>query len=61
LTPREEKFARPKALQLPEGSGTIKSMRAFGDKVLVVTDECRLFSVSPEGSVSEVTDPNASA
>lgn len=40
---------------LPEGSGAVESMHAIGRGVCVITDSYRLFLVSPEGDVAEVT------
>ena len=57
MTPREEKFAQSRCLgSFPDGSGAIISVRAFGNVLMALTDEHRLFMISSEGSVSEVTD-----
>jgi hypothetical protein len=41
---------------LPEGSGAIESMHVLGNGLVAITENHRLFMISPEGSVSEVTD-----
>jgi hypothetical protein len=63
MTQREEKFAMnttAEGLQhfcdLPEGSGAVDSMHVLGNGLVAITDEHKLFMISPEGAVADVTD-----